>query len=128
MESVNWLEALLSQVLGPMGLTIGALVVVRELFQMFIKEREASRISAQEQRDYLAKEADHNRNAFMDVLSLLKLELATCNEHRDECTKQITFLTEKCATLQERVDQLEGPLRGILSRVEAGLKKNPRKR
>ncbi len=128
MEQANWLDAILTQVLGPMGLTIGALVVVRELFQMFIKEREASRISAQEQRDYLTKEADHNRNAFMDVLSLLKLELATCNEHRDECAKQITFLTEKCATLQERVDQLEGPLRGILSRVEAGLKKKPRKR
>lgn len=128
MEQVNWLEAILTQVLGPMGLTIGALVVVRELFLMFIKEREASRISAQEQRDYLTKEADHNRIAFMDVLALLKVELAMCNEHRDECTKQITFLTEKCATLQERVDQLEGPLRTILAKVEAGLKKNRPKR
>lgn len=128
MEQVNWLEAILTQVLGPMGLTIGALVVVRELFLMFIKEREASRISAQEQRDYLTKEADHNRTAFMDVLELLKLELAMCNEHRDECTKQITFLTEKCATLQERVDQLEGPLRTILAKVEAGLKNKTRKR
>jgi hypothetical protein len=128
MEQVNWLDAILTQVLGPMGLTIGALVVVRELFLMFIKEREASRVSAQEQRDYLTKESEHNRNAFMDVLGLLKVELALCNEHRDECTKQIIFLTDKCATLQERVDQLEGPLRNILARVEAGLKKKPRKR
>lgn len=128
MEPINWLDSLLTQVLGPMGLTIGALIVVRELFHMFIKEREASRASSQEQRDYLAKEADHNRNAFMDVLELLKVELATCNEHRDECTKQITFLTEKCATLQERVDQLEGPLRNILAKVEAGLKNKTRKR
>lgn len=128
MEQANWLEAIFTQVLGPMGLTIGALIVVRELFRMFIKEREASRVSALEQRDYLTKEANHNRTAFMDVLGLLKVELATCNEHRDECSKQITFLTEKCATLQERVDQLEGPLRNILSRVEAGLKKKPRKR
>jgi hypothetical protein len=128
MEQANWLDAILTQVLGPMGLTIGALVVVRELFLMFIKEHEASRVSAQEQRDYLTEEADHNRNALMDVLGLLKLELASCNEHRDECTKQITFLTEKCATLQERVDQLEGPLRNILAKVETGLKKKPRKR
>lgn len=127
MEQANWLDAILTQVLGPMGLTIGALVVVRELFLMFIKEREASRASAQEQRDYLTKEADHNRTAFMDVLALLKVELATCNEHRDECTKQITFLTEKCATLQERVDQLEGPLRSILSEVKASLRRKPLK-
>jgi hypothetical protein len=128
MEHANWLDSLLTQVLGPVGLTIGALVVVRELFGMFIKEREASRISAQEQRDYLTKEADHNRNAFMDVLALLKTELAACNEHREDCGKQITFLTEKCARLQERVEQLESPLRSILAKVEAGLKKKSRKR
>ena len=119
MESM---QEILTQVLGPMGLTIGALIVVRELFQMFIKEREASRLSAQEQRDHLTQESDHNRTAFMDMLGLLKMELATCHEHRDECTKQITFLTEKCATLQERVDHLEGPLRSILTRVEKLLK------
>jgi hypothetical protein len=122
------MEKLIDSLLGPFGLTAGALVVVWQLFVLFIKEREASRASAQEQRDYLTKEAEHNRNAFMDVLGLIKVELATCNEHRDECSKQITFLTEKCATLQERVDQLEGPLRDILFRVKAGLKKKPRKR